>query len=133
MSYEEDKRRPCSIPNFCHHFSSNMSRSYVSTSQFNICNCYCFQHTFLFLYPSLLFPNYYTCFHINVPNGDSMKVGNTFWPNLVMKTWLFTHVLDRSPRNAYMPCEFQLAVKKQMVEYYVGLPMTFKKKYSDVI
>ena len=27
--------------------------------------------------------------------GDSMKVGNTFWPNLAMKTCFFTHVLDR--------------------------------------
>ena len=38
--------------------------------------------------------------------GDSMKVGNTFWPNLTMKTYFFTHVLDRSPQNAYMSCEF---------------------------
>ena len=59
--------------------------------------------------------------------GDSMKMGNTFWPNLVMKTWFFTHVLDRSPRNAYIPYEFGLVVKKQTLEYYVGFPMIFKK------
>ena len=41
-----------------------------------------------------------------------MKMGNTVWPNLVMKTWFFAHVLDRSPQNAYMPCEFWIAVKK---------------------
>ena len=57
--------------------------------------------------------------------GDSMKVGNTFCPNLVMKNWFFTHVLDRSPRNAYFPCEFWLVVKKQIVEYYVGFLMIF--------
>ena len=57
--------------------------------------------------------------------GDSMKAGNTFCPNLVMKTWVFTHVLDRSPRNVYMPCEFWLAVNKQIVEYYVGFPVIF--------
>ena len=44
--------------------------------------------------------------------GDSMKMGNTFWPNLAMKTWYFTHVLDRIPQNAYMPSEFRLTVKK---------------------
>ena len=57
--------------------------------------------------------------------GDSMKAGNTFWPNLVMKTLFFTHVLDRSPQNVYMPCEFRFSVKKQIVEYYVGFPMIF--------
>ena len=62
-----------------------------------------------------------------------MKMGNTFWPNLAMKTWFFTHVLDRSPQNAYIPCEFRLAVKKQIVEYYVGFIVIFLKKYSDVI
>ena len=54
-----------------------------------------------------------------------MKMGNTFWPNLAMKTWFFTHVLDKSPQNAYMPCEFWLAVKKQIVEYYVGFIVIF--------
>ena len=66
--------------------------------------------------------------------GDFMKVGNTFWPNLVMKTRFFTHSLDRIPdRNAYIPCEFRLVVKKQIVEYDVGFPMIFFFKYSDVI
>ena len=71
--------------------------------------------------------------HLLTIMGDSMKMGNTFWPNLAMKTWFFTHVLDRSPQNAYMPCEFWLAVRKQIVEYYVGFMVIFLKKYSDVI
>ena len=62
---------------------------------------------------------------LSMLRGDSMKVGNTFWPNLAMKTRFFTHVLDKSPRNAYIPCEFRLAIKKQIVEYYVGFPMIF--------
>ena len=63
--------------------------------------------------------------HVHLLEGDSMKVGNTFWPNLVMKTWCITHVIDRIPRNAYIPCEFWLAVKKQIIEYYVGFSMIF--------
>ena len=62
-------------------------------------------------------------------SGDSMKVGNTFWLNLVMKTYFFTHVLDRSPRNAYMPCEFRLAVKKTNCclpsDFFLNIPMSF--------
>ena len=34
-------------------------------------------------------------------------------------------MIDRSPRNAYMPCKFWLAVKKQIVEYYVRFSMIF--------
>ena len=36
-------------------------------------------------------------------------------------------MLDRSPRNAYVSCEFRLAIKKQIVEYYVGFPIIFFK------
>ena len=36
-------------------------------------------------------------------------------------------MLDKSPQKASMPCEFQLAVKKQIVEYYVGFLMIFFK------
>ena len=70
---------------------------------------------------------------MELSRGDSMKVGNIFWPNLAMKTRFFTHVLDRSPRNTYMPCEFRLAVKKQIVEYYVSFPMIYFFKYFDII
>ena len=57
--------------------------------------------------------------------GDSMNVRNTFWPNLAMKTWFFTHVLHRSPRNSYILCEFRLVFKKQIVEYCVDFSMIF--------
>ncbi len=57
--------------------------------------------------------------------GDSMNVGNTFWPNLAMKTRFFTHVLHRSPRNSYMLSEFRLVFKKQIIEYCVGFSMIF--------
>ena len=58
--------------------------------------------------------------------GDSMMVGNTFWPNLPMKTSFCTHVIDRISQNVYMPCEFQLAMKNEIVEYYVGPIISFK-------
>ena len=40
--------------------------------------------------------------------------------NLIFYSCLYT-----SPWNAYMPCEFWLVVKKQIVEYYVGFPIIF--------
>ena len=75
---------------------------------------------------SLFLSRTYMSRHFWKLGGDSMKMSNTFWPNLAMKTWFFTHVLDRSPRNAYIPCEFWLVVKT-IAEYYVGFQMIFKK------
>ena len=76
---------------------------------------------------------YFSMFYIDMLKGDSMKMGNTFWPNLAMKTWFFTHVLDRIPQNAYMPCEFRLAVKKNCRIlcwlpndiFFLNIPMSF--------
>ena len=53
---------------------------------------------------------------------ESMKTSSTFWIKVTVKIQFFTHLLNQSPQNSYMPCEFWLTKKKQIVGNYVVFP-----------
>ena len=47
-------------------------------------------------------------------DGESMKMGNNFWPNVAMKIRYFTHLLNQVPQNSSMPCEYRHGIKNKL-------------------
>ena len=45
---------------------------------------------------------------------ETMKTSSTFWIKVTVKIQFFTHLLNQSPQNSYMPIEFRHATKNKL-------------------